>query len=98
ADHIALRHVVVGAAGRVGALRGEDLVEVAVIGLAGVLLGALPVALRARLGDERTERARLLTLIRRPVEAVALAWVAQEPPGVVEEFRLLGIARVVLAL
>src|SRR5262249_15202556 len=84
ADHMAFSDEIVRAARRVGTLREEDAIEVPVIRSWGatrwqrIAGGSCP-------GDERTERALLLTGLRVPVKTVALALGALEPLRVFEK-------------
>src|SRR5262249_45066425 len=72
ADHVAPDDEVVRAAGRVGALREEDAIEVTVIRSRAALRWE-GIARRTRSGDQGAERALRLAGLRLPVEAVALA-------------------------
>src|SRR5262249_30933502 len=72
------------AARRVGALRGEDAVEVAVIRRRAAARGQ-GIARGPRSGDQRPERALLLAGLRLPVEAVTCAFRAVQPLRVLEK-------------
>src|SRR5207249_9540923 len=88
--------VVVGAARRFGALGKQQAIEIAVIGHALAGLG-LRIAGRARVGDERAERARPLSRLRFPVETVSLALGALETLRVLE-YSGAAVSRIVFAL
>src|SRR5262245_27230662 len=94
ADHVALDDEIVRAARRVGTLREEDAIEVAVI-WGGSAAWRQRIAGGPCPGNERTERALLLTGLRFPVEAVVLALGTLEPLRVREKP---GASRIVFAL
>ena len=89
--------IVVGAAGCVRPLPGEQPIDVAVKRHARHR-AFLQVTLGARPCESLAERAWLFTVGRGPVQAVFLSLGADEPVGVVQQRILLQIAHVVLAL
>src|SRR5262249_62264660 len=97
ADHVTLDDEVVGAARRVGALREQRAVEIAVIGSLSAALGR-SIALGARLGDERAERTLSLTRSRLPEETVPLALGAGQTLRDLEDALAGVVTGVVLAL
>src|SRR4030095_7034817 len=97
ADHVALDHEVVGAAGRCGSLREQRPVHVAVIG-GWFPARAGPITLGPGPGHERSQRARALTRPGLPVEAVLLAFGAPVALGELEDPFARMVSGVVLAL
>src|SRR5262249_48294713 len=94
-DHVAVNDVVVAPARRILALPREDAIVVALVGIAGLVLGQV-----ARLlGDEGPEGARLVRIILRlPVETVLLAGAADELLGIFEDIVAVAIRAGILHL
>ena len=80
-DHVAVDHVLVGAAGGVLGLPLEDAVVVAAIGIAKLLA----LDQRADLGNERAEGADRLAGRRRPVKAIPLARGTDHALGILQD-------------
>src|SRR5271169_6591513 len=90
ADHPAVDHIVVGAARRILALAGKDLVEVAVIRLSR----ARPaVTLAARPCRDRPERTGRLALFRLPIQTVVRAGGTRQLLGVLEQSVAIAVER-----